>query len=97
MCHEKDKAMEGLRTCNKCGWVHFAVTRKHAEEQVAEFKVYFDGLPEKQQNEFYGGKPSSIKDYETCNLCGGSHTNFRDAKYGDVPDGCTISPIIKKT
>lgn len=86
--------MAGLRTCNKCGWVHFAVSRKHAEDEVATFKVYFDGLSKEIQDSFYGGQPSKIRDYEHCMVCDTPYTDFRDSKHGDVPDGCTMSPII---
>lgn len=88
--------MDNLRTCNKCGWVHFGVSRKYAEDEVANFKVYFDSLPKEKQDDFYGGKPSNIKNYEHCMFCHGPYTNFRDAKYGDCPDGCTINPIINE-
>lgn len=86
--------MDGMKTCNNCGWVHFGVTRAHAESEVASFKVYFDTLDKEKQDEWYDGKPSSIKDYDSCHRCSSSCTNFRDAKYGDSPDGCTIGPII---
>lgn len=88
--------MANLKTCNKCGWVHFAVSRKHAEDEVTKFNEYFDTLSKKEQDEFYSGKGSSIRQYEHCMLCDGSYTNFRDSKYGDCPDGCTINPIISE-
>ena len=80
------------RTCLKCGWVHFGVTRAYAEEQVAKFGAYFDSQPPEVQAQF--GRKSSMADYERCNFCGGPHTNFRSSEPNDCPDGCTIGPII---
>lgn len=82
------------RTCNKCGWVHFAVTRKQAEKELAVFLEYFNGLSKETQESLYGGKPAVIRQYERCAVCGGPHTNFREYKPCDCPDGCTIGPII---
>lgn len=82
------------RTCLKCGWVHFAVPRGHAENEIARFNAYYDTLTPKQQRDYYGADKSSIKLYEQCDRCGGPHTNFREEKEGDCPIGCTIGPII---
>lgn len=82
------------RTCNKCGWVHFAVTREHATAEVARFNEYFDKLTPKEQQDYYGGYKSSIEHYEQCSRCGGSHIDFRDAREGDCGPGHTIGPII---
>jgi hypothetical protein len=82
------------RTCLKCGWVAFGVTRAHAEEEVKKFNEYFSTLSKETQEEFYGGTGSSIKQYERCMLCSGSHTNFREGLPGDCPEGCTLNPII---
>lgn len=70
------------------------VTRDYAEAAVKQFNEYFDTLSKEKQDEFYGGKGSSITQYENCMRCNEPHTNFRIAKYGDCPDGCTINPII---
>ena len=82
-----------LRTCNRCGWVHMGVTRQHAEQSVAEFNTFFETQPP-EVREMYGNKPSSITAYERCFHCGGPHTDTREPKAGDCPDGCTIQPII---
>lgn len=82
------------RTCLKCGWVAFGVTREHAEQDVKKFNEYFATLSKEKQDEFYGGTGSSIVNYERCMLCNGPHTNFRDSKPGDYPEGCTLNPII---
>jgi len=82
------------RTCNKCGWVHFAVTREHAENEVKTFNDYFDTLTEEEQQRNYGGKCSSIKQYEQCFFCGNDYTDFRVAEKDDCPIGVTLGPII---
>lgn len=82
------------RTCKKCGWVAFGVTRDFAEKEVARFNTYFDTLTREEQLGYYAGKGSSIAIYEKCLSCGGSYTNFRDSVPGDCPIGCTLSPII---
>lgn len=84
------------RTCNKCGWVHFGVTREFAENEVKRFNDYFNTLTEDKQQKHYGGKCSSIAQYDRCFFCGNSYTNFRDFKEGDCPDGVTLGPIIKE-
>lgn len=78
-------------TCSKCGWVHFAVTRKRAEEEVAAFNAYFAALSPQQQQDYYGGTGSSLDRYEAC-WCGS--TQFQPSKPGDCPDGCTLNPVI---
>lgn len=83
-----------MRTCNKCGWVHFAVTRASAEKSIAEFSAYYATLSKDQQRDHYGGQPSTLANYDRCGLCGGPHTNFREALPDDCPYGCTIGPII---
>lgn len=82
-------------TCNKCGWVHFAVSREFAEKQVEEFNQYFDSLSVGDRNDFYGGKKSTIRSYEHCFFCDNTYKDFRPSKDGDCPLGCTIQPIIQ--
>jgi len=80
------------RTCKRCGWVHFAVTREFAEKTVAKFNEFYDRQPEAVQQSF--SRRASIVSYECCNVCGNPHTNFRDAADGDCPRGVTMGPII---
>ncbi len=80
------------RTCLKCGWVYFGVTREYAENEVREFNAFFDRLDD-EGKAVYGNTKSSVRTYEQC-WCGNPHTNFRDVLPGDCPDGVTISPII---
>ncbi len=87
------------RTCNNCGWVAFGVTREHAQAEVDGFNkmmVDIEAAGDINKIEFWGGpgRRSSITSYERCMLCNGPHTNFRDSKPDDCPEGCTINPII---
>jgi len=84
------------RTCNKCGWVHFVVTREHAENEVKTFNEFFDTLIEEEQQSNYGGRRSTIKQYEHCSLCGNTYKDFRDSKEDDCPIGVTLGPIIEE-
>lgn len=81
------------RTCNRCGWVAFGVTRAFAEAGVRRFNAFFDSSSDAVR-ESYGNRRSVIANYERCHRCGGPHTDFRDAVDGDCPVGCTLSPII---
>lgn len=85
--------MSDTRTCNSCGWVHFGMTREHAEMEVARFNAFYDEAEDKIK-EMYGYRSADIHSYEHCFRCSGSYTNFRDSRPGDCPDGCTIQPII---
>ena len=89
----KRKEFEYLM-CPKDGWVHFAVTRKFAEQAVKEFNEYFKTLSKKDQKLYYGGKGADISSYDRCDLCGTSYENFVPAT--KVPFGSTIGPIIKE-
>lgn len=80
-------------TCNGCGWVHFAISRKKAEKDIGSFNKYFDRLTYEQQQE-RGMKRSSVEQYEKCSRCGTVHTNFRVSEKDDCPLGVTIGPII---
>jgi succinate dehydrogenase/fumarate reductase-like Fe-S protein len=77
-------------------WVAFEVSRKYAEKEVKNFNTYYDNLPFSTQQDFYGGKKSSIKQYERCMLCGTCYHNFRRAKKNEIPLGSTLNPIISK-
>ncbi len=82
-------------TCNNCGWVHFQVSRRYAEEEVRKFNDYFYKQTPEVQGHF-GGKPSSVSHYEKCKRCGGDYKNFRDGVEGDSPIGCTLNPVINR-
>lgn len=85
-----------LVTCKSCGWVHFQVSRDYAVDQINKFCEYFDGLTKKEQKDFYGNTKPTIKDYESCQRCCGSHKNFADSRPEDCPEGSTMGPIINR-
>lgn len=80
--------------CTKCGWIHYQVSREHAQEQVDKFNSYFNKLTKEQQISYYGGRPSSIASYENCMRCGTIHTNSVPATGKEVSAGATINPLI---
>ena len=71
------------RTCNKCGRVAFAISRKSAEENI-------------QRSEIHTSE-SHIKLYEHCIACGESYKNFRESQPDDCPRGCTLAGIIDES
>ncbi len=85
-----------LVICKFCKWVHFEVSRKYAKKEVEDFNRYFDTLGKEKQEEYYGGKKASIRNYERCMLCGTCYHNFRRAKKSEIPLGSTLNPIISK-
>lgn len=87
-------ADDNLRTCLRCGRVAFGIPRLRAEAEVVRFNLFFATLSEKQRHDYYGGKSSTISDYEHCVACGNPFSNFRAFRPGDCPNGCTLSPII---
>ena len=93
-CTQETRRIEHLkeRTCNKCGWVHFGVTRKFAEGEVDRAEKYLDSL-DFHDRSLYGRTPR-IRDYEHCFNCDGPYTDFSDAREGDCPAGCTTQAII---
>jgi len=86
--------MNRLRTCKACGWVHFAVSEKQAKQEILAFNEYYNELSKEKQDEYYGGKSSSLDHYLYCNSCGEHWTGFRESIAGDCPPGCTIGPIV---
>lgn len=89
--------MKELVTCNHCGWVHFKVSRFEAEQSVEKFNQYYNTLTSEEQQNYYRGRKSYIKDYEHCDFCGGRYDNFRPFQKDDCPEGCTIGPIIQES
>lgn len=87
---------DGEVTCNKCGWVHFQVSREYAENQVRNFNAFYDRLDAKGKSNYAGH--SNIENYETCRgfRCGENYKNFRGTNPGDCPPGCTTNPIINR-
>lgn len=97
-------------TCLNCGWVHMEVTRASAECGVRGFNEAYDRMPFDYKESYLPFKEqrkpheerdynlgySKIESYEHCQSCNGNYKNFRDAKAGDCPDGCTIGPILRR-
>lgn len=87
----------GYLKCTKCGWIHFAVSRDYAEEEVSSFNRYYESLTPIQQEENYGGRKSDISSYEHCFRCGTHHEQAVKATNEEVPNGSTIQPMISPT
>jgi hypothetical protein len=81
-------------TCQRCGRVHVAVSRAHAEAEAASFNEHMAAASAETWKAF-GNRLASVADYERCRGCGGSYTNFRPARPGDAPAGCTLDPILR--
>lgn len=81
-------------TCLVCGTVAFEVGRLYAEASVKEFNEWFVRQTAETKDN-YGNRIAQIEEYEKC-WCGNSYRNFRPSRPGDCPDGCTLSPIIKR-
>lgn len=85
------------RTCNQCGWVHFGVSQDYVQKWKEEWEEYCKTKPD-EWLECFGIKnrvpPSVEEEYHKCFCCRGPHTNFREYKPGDCPDGCTIQGIL---
>lgn len=83
-------------TCNRCGWVHFQVSRAYAEDQVKRFNAFYDALTPEDQETFYGGRGATLDLYLACHSCSNPYTDFRESKPGDHPRGATLGPIIDR-
>lgn len=77
--------------CKKCNWVSFAITKQKALEEIAQFNQFYYTLTKKEQNNYYGGTPSSEKTY-TCLRC--NNRDFNVALPEEIPFGSTINPVI---
>lgn len=76
--------------CADCGWAAFAVTRAEAEQQVEEFRAFFEAADEATRSRF--NPPSGLDSY-VCQQCGGA--SFRPATEDDrIPAGVTLAPVI---
>ena len=56
-------------TCKKCGWIHKAYSREHAQREVDQFNEAFDKMPPEHQ-EMYGNRKASVEHYVGCMACG---------------------------
>jgi len=85
-------------TCKKCGWIHKAYSREHAQREVDRFNEAFDKMSPAHQ-EMYGNHKASVTHYIGCLACGSEE--LRPAKMEDWPgygsgEQCaiTINPVI---
>lgn len=85
-------------TCKKCGWIHKAYSREHAQREVDQFNAAYDKMPPEHQ-EMYGNHHATIDHYVGCMACGSEE--FRPTKPEDWPGyasdesgGITINPVI---
>jgi hypothetical protein len=89
----KEVVPEHLRTvtCNKCGRVHVALSRKEVVSYIRRWNEYYERCPEEER---LGRSPDSIGNYEVCLGCGGSYKDFRMSETGDCPAGVTLTPVM---
>jgi hypothetical protein len=82
-------------TCNRCGWVHVAVSEAYAVEEAEKFLEFYDSLTPAKQTEYYGERrPDPLAQYSRCFGCGQTDRDFRPAKDDDCPVGCTLQATI---
>lgn len=81
-------------TCNKCGWVHMAVTREFAEVESKNFLEWYDTQPASVRENYGAKRPDPMKQYDRCFFCGQTDQDFRPSMPDDCPVGCTIQPTI---
>jgi hypothetical protein len=84
-------------TYRRCGRVHIAVSRAYAEAAAASFNDYMAAMAAAslETREAFANRLISVADYERCRGCGGTHKDFRLARTGDAPAGCTLNPILR--
>lgn len=85
-------------TCKKCGWIHKAYSREHAQREVDQFNAAYDKMPPEHQ-EMYGNHHATVDHYIGCMACGSEE--FRPTKMEDWPGyasderhAITINPVI---
>lgn len=81
-------------TCEKCGWVHFQMSKQECHDSVDSFNKFYETLSPVERGNY--GRKSSIDIYTKCHRCGNDYKNFRDTLPDDCPDGCTIGPIMDR-
>lgn len=73
--------------CSQCGWVHVAISRADAEEQVASVNLW---LASSHEN----SPPASMDQYLHCFRCGAPFSYFVLALPGDAPSGATLQACV---
>ena len=71
--------------CHSCGWVHYAVSREHAVQAVADFNAYAERAGIEQR--------SSLESYMTCRKCGVDTATFKRFTPEREP-GFTMQPAV---
>ena len=87
------------RQCPCCDRIYNAISRSDAEKAISQFNTFYDNLDKLAQEENYGGKRASIKDYKKCFVCNTPYSKFRVGKNIKWPEGnkaFTVSPVLKK-
>lgn len=83
-------------TCNKCGHVHFAISREVAELDVESFNKMYEELTTAEKQRYHNSTPVTVEKYEKCFNCGNSHKDVRPAVESDCPIGSTIQAMIEE-
>ena len=86
--------MNKFLICCKCDWVHFGLSKSEIETEIETFNIYYKTLTKEKQDSYYGGKESSIEQYQSCFRCGNTYEDFEDASPDKIPEGSTIQPIM---
>ena len=73
--------------CPQCGWVHVAISRSDAEDQVASVNRYLARSDE-------SSPPASMEQYLHCFRCGAPSSIFVPALPGDAPSGVTLQACV---
>lgn len=88
--------MKKLLTCRKCHWVHTSISKRDAETEIFQFKIFYNRLTQERQMEWFNGKPATLAMYKECFKCGNHYLNFRPTREEDAPEGTSLGHIIDK-
>jgi hypothetical protein len=86
--HETAAARQVLEEvkCPRCGWVHVAIPRHHAEQSVRD---------ENAERLRAGAEATAaVSRYFRCFRCGGDTCAFVPATEADAPNGCTLQAVV---
>jgi hypothetical protein len=77
--------------CHHCGWLHFAVSAKHARTHVESMSDYLGKLTIEDRASF---SRLPLDAYMQCFSCGADSAGFLEAQEADAPLGVTIQPVV---
>ena len=83
--------------CLNCGWVSFGVSTEYVRSWKKDWVVFWNKMDQRGRDMYgcsYG--PPDESEYLSCQRCGGSHHDFRDALPEEMPYGSTIGPILNR-